>query len=226
MDANEPSAHDDAIEALKERARRSRERGDRATCDERLEACLDDLLAEGAQAWEAFTQDRGGTFHHLIPADARGAYLELRRLRDTHHTFVELGSGMGLITILADLLGFEAYGIEIDEDLVEISRDLADRYGSSASFVQGSFVPTHYRDEIALLDGEFYTIAEGLDAYAELGFDLADFDLVYAYPWPGEEEWLEELFARAGGAHFHLLTYSVSEGYGLSGNDPPAAPGF
>jgi len=214
-----PPAHSgqEALEALRVRAKRARERGDRVARDQRLEQNLESLLREGNQIWEAFIEARGGTFHHLIPADAEGAYQQLRQLRDRHQSFLELGSGMGVITILADLLGFEAQGIEIEEELVDLSRDLADRYGSSASFTQGSFVPVDFRDEVHLLDGEFHTIAEGSDAYGELGMELSEFDLVYAYPWPGEEEWLADLFQRAGGGYAQLLTYSVSEGYSLSG---------
>ncbi|MDP6740556.1 MAG: hypothetical protein QF404_11165 [Planctomycetota bacterium] len=207
----------EALEALRVRASRARERGDRVAGDKHLEQNLESLLREGNQIWETFIEARGGTFHHLIPADAEGAYQQLRQLRERHHTFLELGSGMGVITILADLLGFEAHGIEIEEGLVDLSRDLAERHGSSASFTQGSFVPAGHRDEVHLLDGEFHTIAEGPDAYGELGMELSDFDLVYAYPWPGEEEWLADLFQRAGGGHAQLLTYSVSEGYSLSG---------
>ncbi|HIF40169.1 MAG TPA: class I SAM-dependent methyltransferase [Planctomycetes bacterium] len=207
----------EAIADLRFRARKARERGDRVAGDQRLEQNLEPLLREGNQIWETFIEARGGTFHHLIPADAEGAYQQLRQLRDRHHTFLELGSGMGVITILADLLGFEAHGIEIEEGLVDLSRDLAERHGSSASFTQGSFVPVDFRDEVHLLDGEFHTIAEGTDAYGELGMELSEFDLVYAYPWPGEEEWLADLFQRAGGGHAQLLTYSVSEGYSLSG---------
>jgi hypothetical protein len=217
MRPSQAHSSQEALEALRVRASKARERGDRVAGDQRLEQNLESLLREGNQIWEAFIEARGGTFHHLIPADAEGAYQQLGQLRDRHHTFLELGSGMGVITILADLLGFEAHGIEIEEGLVDLSRDLAERHGSSASFTEGSFVPAEFRDEVSLLDGEFHTIAEGLDAYGELGMELAEFDLIYAYPWPGEEEWLADLFRRAGGGHAQLLTYSVSEGYSVSG---------
>jgi hypothetical protein len=39
-----------------------------------------------------------------------------------------------VITILADLLGFEAHGIELDPRLVEVAPSLARRHGSRARF--------------------------------------------------------------------------------------------
>ena len=57
--------------------------------------------------------------------------------------------------------------------------------------------------------------AEGADAYGELGMDIADFDLVYAYPWPGEEDWLIEMVRRFGGPRTSLMIYTVRDGYEL-----------
>lgn len=176
---------------------------------------LEPLLREGAEAWRDFLQGRGKLFHAFIPADAMGAVEALAPLRRECHSFLELGSGLGLITILADFLGYEAYGIEVVPELFETSLRLAEEHGSRATFVEGSFVPREYRDEVELLDAEFHTQIEGEDGYEELGMDLAEFDLVYGYPWPGEEEWMEELVRRNAGPRTRYLRYSVSDGYEL-----------
>ena len=84
---------------------------------------------------------------------------------------------------------------------------------SGATFVEGSFVPPDYRDQVDLLMSDYMTPTEGADAYAEIGLDLADFDLVYAYPWPGEEDWLIELVRRHGGPRTRLMIYTVRDGY-------------
>ena len=42
---------------------------------------------------------------------------------------------------LAAMLEFMVCGIEIDQDLVDASRRLADDYGLTVEFVQGSFIP-------------------------------------------------------------------------------------
>lgn len=171
------------------------------------------LLRDGAEAWRDFLASRGKLFHGFIPADAQGALEALMPLRDECQSFLELGSGIGLITILADLLGFEAYGIEIVPELWDTSVRLAEDHGSNATFVEGSFVPTDFRGEIDLLDADFHTVTEGADGYEELGMELCDFDLVYGYPWPGEEDWMTELVRSGAGPHTRMLRYSVSDGY-------------
>lgn len=173
------------------------------------------LLRDGAEIWRDYCQDRSGEFHRVIPADHALAIDFLVERRKEAHTFLELGSATGVITIIADLLGFESYGIEIESDLVEISEDLAQRSDSSAQFIEGSFVPTDYRDEVHLLESDYLTPTEGADAYADMGLEIADFDLVYAYPWPGEEEWLIEMVRRYGGTRTQLMIYTVRDGYEL-----------
>ncbi len=174
---------------------------------------LDELLAAADVGWRDFRSARGERFHGFIPADPRDAWEALIRERSTSASFLELGAGMGVIAILADWLGYDAWGIEIVPELVTASRDLAERFDSGARFIEGSFVPPAFRDEIELLSADFLTLTEGADAYDEMGMSLADFDLVYAYPWPGEEDWLAELVRREAGPHTRLLTYSVSDGF-------------
>ena len=176
---------------------------------------LEQLASAGEARWEEFRLDRSGAYAHLIQADLRGVADELRSLRATADTFLELGSGVGAITIVADLLGFDAYGIELEPALIEASWDLAERFGSKATFAEGSFVPPSYRDELALQSVDFLTITEGADAYAELGLALDDFDVVYGYPWPGEEEWMQELVRSHTGPSTSFLTYSDGGGYEL-----------
>ncbi|MFT7671037.1 MAG: SAM-dependent methyltransferase [Planctomycetota bacterium] len=174
-----------------------------------------ELILRAAAAWETFTQSNQG-FQRFIPADYPGALMELRRLKEGADTFLELGSGVGLITVMADLLGYDSYGIEIHPALMDESLKLADFGRSRATFAEGSFVPVDYRDQVDLLSGDFLTVTEGADAYEEIGMQLPDFDLVYAYPWPGEEDWLHELIRAHAGPSTQLMTYSVSEGFQLS----------
>lgn len=176
---------------------------------------VDALLRRGAEAWREFLSGRGKLFHGFIPADTRAALDALHPLREDCQSFLELGSGIGVITILADLLGFEASGIEVVPELLDTSRRLAEEFDSSAQFVEGSFVPPDYRDQIDLLDAEFHTVTEGADGYEELGMEICDFDLVYGYPWPGEEEWMTQLIRSGAGPHTRMLRYSVTDGYEL-----------
>ena len=108
---------------------------------------------------------------------------------------------------MADLLGFDASGIELDADLVAIARDLATRYESRARFAIGSFLPAGYQPRLRNGNGRLGTIGDGPSGYRELGHPLEDFDVVYAYPWMGEERVLLDLFNRYGGRDALLLLH-------------------
>ena len=174
---------------------------------------LDELVHAGTTSWEAFRKSLGGAFHTFLPADYRGAHDQLARLRPRADSFVELGSGVGVHTIIASLLGYDAYGIEIEADLVEEAERLGARFGARPTFVEGSFVSPEYREDVELLPSDFLTEADGADAWDELGMTLADFDVVYVYPWPGEEDWLEEMVRRFATPGTLLLMYASGEGY-------------
>jgi SAM-dependent methyltransferase len=124
--------------------------------------------------------------------------------------FLELGSATGIITVMADLLGYEACGIEIDERLVHMARDVAVRYQSRARFAAGSFLPQGWVWRPRDGDGRLGTIGEGVSGYLELGVSLDEFDLVYAYPWGGEEETILDLLRAHGAPEARLLLHLVS----------------
>ena len=184
-------------------------------------ALTDDLFEQITTAamdtWQRHADANEAVFQEHIRADFAAARRTLAGLHPRHDNFLELGSGVGVITILADLLGFDAYGIEIQPELVDASIALAESVGSRATFAEGSFVPLEFRDEVELLDSDRLTPTEGADALAELGMAISDFDLVYAYPYPGEEAWFEELVRRHGDGHPTLLLYSVADGFQVSG---------
>jgi SAM-dependent methyltransferase len=179
------------------------------------EAAFDELARLGAESWERFGE-RPGVFHRFIPTDLRGMRAQLTELAPRATTFLELGSGVGVITILADLMGYEAYGIEIAPELLAESERLARHFGSKATFALGSFVPAAAREDVDLLDADLYTPVDGDDAFQELELTLADFDLVFGYPFPDEEEWMRELVRRGAGDHTAFLCYSVRDGFTLT----------
>jgi hypothetical protein len=136
----------------------------------------------------------------------------LVRLRAPGLRFLEWGSATGVITIMADLLGYEAYGIELDPGLVDTARELASRFGSGARFAAGSFLPAGYRFNPRGGDGRQGTIGDGRSAYPVLEHPLEDFDVVYAYPWSGEEALMLDLMRCYGGRDARLLLHSGTEG--------------
>src|SRR5690606_36044942 len=116
-------------------------------------------------------------------------------------------SGMGVTACLAAHLGYDACGIEIDPELVEEARRLAEDHELSVEFAHGSFIPEG-GDELAYDSGEFATLSVGQGSgYDELGLDASDFSVVYAYPWPGEEHVVETIFEAFAATGALLLTY-------------------
>jgi hypothetical protein len=109
---------------------------------------------------------------------------------------------------MADMLGFDACGIEIDSTLVAMAREAASRHRSNARFVTGSFLPTGYRFRAGEGDGRTGTIDDsGKSGYLELGLPLEEFDVVFAYPWGGEEAVMLDVMQRYGRADALLLLY-------------------
>jgi hypothetical protein len=147
----------------------------------------------------------------FVPSDYPGGYAVLRHLAAGSHlrgrVFCEWGSGFGVVTALAAMLGFEAHGIEADSDLVSQAENLAGDFGVDAAFVRGSFVPPGGEDRV-YAGGEYAWMTTESDfAYEELGLGPADLDVVFAYPWPDEEAVVQRLFAKYAGPGAVLVTY-------------------
>ena len=170
------------------------------------------ILEDAEEAITGFRRGRGVSSTLFVPADHVEVFQALQKVAQPGDTFLEWGSGVGGITILADFLGFEAFGIEIEPDLVELARELAERHGSGAKFATGSFVPSDFDWSTEHADGDFHTDPSGGDGYELLDVSPADFDVIYAYPWPGEENFLRDIFddfARPGAL---FLTYNGLNG--------------
>lgn len=154
--------------------------------------------------------DRAG----FISSELQEVYDALRSVlnKDLHRgtVFCEWGCGLGAVCALAASLGLEAHGIEIQPELVEASRGLLETLGLEASIVQGSFLQPGDED---LLTDRVKTCTETSDAaYRELGLSLAGCDIVFSYPWPGEEVLHDRVFLRHAGPGALLLTYAEFAG--------------
>ena len=181
--------------------------------DEAVSLRLREVCAAGWEFFERFdrtVRERG--FHSFVASDYEVVLAALVAHRAPGRSFLELGSASGVITIMADLLGFDAHGIEIDPSLVATARELARRFDSAARFVTGSFFPTGYKYRAA--DGEVRTgtLGEGTSGYIAMGRALDEFDVVFGYPWGGEEPVLLDLMRRYGNPQALLLMHSVNDG--------------
>jgi len=174
---------------------------------------LKTLCHEGGEIWNRFDgQVRSESFHPFVAAEYEVVLEAFLPLRRPGRRFLEWGSATGVVTIMADLLGFDAYGIELDADLVEQARRLAATWGSGARFAAGSFLPTGYRFRGPRGDDRLGTIGEGVSGYLELGHPLDDFDVVYGFPWSGEESLMLDLMRCYGRSDAVLLLNGVDEG--------------
>lgn len=62
--------------------------------------------------------------------------------------FCEWGSGLGVVTGLAEIRGFAAHGIEINASLVVASRRLLASAGLAASIEQGDYLAIEHRADV------------------------------------------------------------------------------
>jgi len=153
----------------------------------------------------------------FVPSDLVTVYHALRAITEANlapgNSLCEWGSGFGVVASLAAMLGFSACGIEIESDLVDASRRLADDFGLGVEFVHGSFIPRGAEacaeEAYADNNAEYsWLVTDADDAYDELGLDPDDFDVVFAYPWPGEEYLITSSFEKYAAEEALLLMFN------------------
>jgi hypothetical protein len=181
--------------------------------DAALSQRIDAVCEEGRAFWHRFdTEVRQHDWHPFVAADYDSIRSTLLLLREPGRRFLEWGSATGVITIMADLMGFDACGIELDSSLVQVARELAVRSRSNARFVVGSFIPMGWEWTPRGGDGRLGTIGRGPSGYVQLGRALADFDIVYAFPWAGEEPMMVDLMRCHGHEDARLLLHDAECG--------------
>jgi predicted O-methyltransferase YrrM len=180
---------------------------------------VEELIADARQRIDAFDEQSPAAIPAFIPSDFELVYLALVAIDSARlaagRRFIEWGSGIGVVTCLAESVGFDAVGIEIEPRLVEIAESLADEHGFPVQFAQGSFLPRGAEPRLDRLAGVTWLSLGGADGYEELELDPDDFDVVFAYPWPGEEQVIFDLFADSAAVGALLLTYHGQEGVRL-----------
>jgi len=183
------------------------------TVDESLLEGFRELWKEADSIWDK-NQNHPG-FHAYVSADYMDVVRALAELRQQAFTFVEWGSGLGVVTIMASQMGFDAYGIEAEPALVEHSESLAEKWGPDAQFVTGSFIPDDFEWNPAEGDEAVRTIIDVPAAYEELEMEIRDFDLIYSYPWPTEHALYHNVMREFAHSRSMLLTYDAREGIGI-----------
>ncbi len=170
------------------------------------------FLREADARVSQFVRNRPHRVTGFVPSDFVTVYHALHAIAEANlapgASLCEWGSGFGVVASLAAMLEFKVCGIEIERDLVDASRGLAEDFDLSVEFVHGSFIPAGaeaYADNNA---GPFLLVTDTDDAYDELRLDPDDFDVVFTYPWPGEECLIASLFEVYAAAGALLLMYN------------------
>lgn len=126
--------------------------------------------------------------------------------------FIEWGSGFGVATCLASLLGYEATGIELEPGLVDIAESLAEAHQTGATFIATSYIPEGYLTyehiggtDIVPDDSFGYEAAP--PRYEGMEVALDEIDVFFVYPWPGEQEMMLKLFEAVASEDALLIAY-------------------
>ncbi len=157
-----------------------------------------------------YDRQRRGPHRGFVSSDLTTVYSALQTVVNEclapGPVFCDWGSGYGAVTALASLLGFEAYGIEIQADLVSAAEELAEDFGLDVRYAHGTFVPPG--NELLTAGAEFsWWDTDEPSGYEVLDLDPEHFDVFYAYPWPGEESLIDALFAQCASVGALLITY-------------------
>ncbi len=119
--------------------------------------------------------------------------------------FCEWGSGVGGVCAVAALNGFSPVGIEIQGELIDAARSMAKDLALPTVFAEGTFLLPG--DEALAADTTHTHCTFEHDAWDALGVAPGDCDIVFAYPWPGEEACVDGVFARHASSGALLLTF-------------------
>jgi hypothetical protein len=188
--------------------------------EQALRSELETLWDEVDDLWKRSQISDG--FHAYVSADYEAVFRSLVQLRGQALTFLEWGSGLGVVTIMASRLGYQAYGIENEPELVDHAQAFGERFAPAARFVRGNFFPSEFEWHPGEGEFEVRTALQGAPAYEQLGRKLSDFDLVYAYPWPEEHQLYQNVMRKYGGPNSLFLTYDVRRGMELHRCGRPA----
>lgn len=179
---------------------------------------VENFLAEATLRIDSlFETEHNRKLPHFIPSNAVLLYKTLAQITHDNlplgRVYCEWGSGYGVGTCLASLLGYEAYGIEIETELVNASRQLAEDLGIQISIIERDYMPEGFEcyegsGGAELLLPENYTFERddisNVACYEGMEHALDEVDVFFVYPWPGEQEFMLEFFqaVAADGALF------------------------
>lgn len=176
---------------------------------------------------ELFETEKNHKVPRFIPCNDELLYHWLSAIKDSDlcldKVYCEWGSGYGVGTCLASLLGYESYGIEIEPSLIEASRKLAEDSNISVTIIERDYMPEGFEcyegsGGTELIRPENYTYQERSElrpGYEGMDADLDEVDIFFIYPWPGEQEFVLEFFQAVAADGALCLIYLGDDEFGL-----------
>ena len=164
-----------------------------------LPAEIDDFLRRADSLLQAYWDSwHRRPIEQYVACDFRDVYRALASLRNSHlangNLFCEWGCGFGIVTGLAAKLGWDAVGIEAEPFLVEQAAKMLRDEKIAAEVWNGNFLPSgaeRLARRQATHASLFHRIAS---VYGSQSLDVDDFAVIFAYPWPGEDYFLKDVF--------------------------------
>ena len=179
------------------------------------------MLTEAEQRCDAFFDaglDR--RYPRYLPSNPEKVFAAIATLKESGllrgNVFCEWGSGFGIATCMASLIGFESYGIEIEDGLVELSTQLARDLNIPTEYLCTSYLPEGYEECEGiggkdLLPPQATTSGRSTLDTTPLydGLNPDEVDLFFVDPWPGQEEFMMDLFNEVASEDAILLIYQA-----------------
>ncbi|MDA7888202.1 hypothetical protein N9A86_02315 [Akkermansiaceae bacterium] len=167
---------------------------------------ISSLLAEGARRCDGFFEaGLGRRYPRYLPSNPAIIYAAIVYLKNAGYlrgnVFCEWGCGFGIATCMASLLGFEAYGIEIETEIADFAVQLAKDQNIPVEILCTSYLPEGY-EECEGIGGKDLLPPEATTSGGVPidttpiydGLDPDEVDLFFVYPWPGQEGLMMDLF--------------------------------
>lgn len=176
------------------------------------------LITEATKRTDIFyNAGLGLRYPKYIPSDPRVVCSAIRYLQENTllpgNVFCEWGCGFAIASGIATILGLEAFGIEVEDDLVTRAIDLMRDLELPVEILQSDYLPEGF-DESEGVGGKDLIVPEsrttrgGIIAPPEYdGLDPAEVDLFFVYPWPDQEEMMMDLFEAVASPGAVLLMY-------------------
>lgn len=155
-----------------------------------------------------------------IPSDPVLLYKALANLTERDiplgRVLCEWGSGFGAGACIGAELGYTSYGLEIEPSLAASSRAMAADLGVAVTILETSYLPDGF-ESYSGIGGEYLIKDEGVFSrdtflpqdtiYEGMEHEIAEIDVFFVYPWPLEQELMQQLFDEIAVEGAILISY-------------------